>query len=72
MQKLSEVLPDAIQIADRFHLYQNLLQAVKDAIGRILPEKIEVPILDESSNNTSTLLEGNKKNRSVRTTDNAK
>lgn len=37
---ISEVLPNAIQVADRFHLYQNLVEAVKDAINGILPEKI--------------------------------
>lgn len=39
---IREALPDAIQVADRFHLHQNLLHAVKDAIGRVLPEKVEV------------------------------
>lgn len=37
---IKDVLPDAIQVADRFHLYQNLLQAVKDAIGRVLLRKL--------------------------------
>jgi len=39
---INDVLPNAIQVADRFHLYRNLPQAVKDAIGRVLPEKVEV------------------------------
>lgn len=40
---ISEVLPDAMQIADRFHLHQNLLDAVKEAMKRILPNEIPIP-----------------------------
>jgi transposase len=40
---ISEVLPEAMQIADRFHLYQNLLKAVKEALKLELPTKIKVP-----------------------------
>jgi len=40
---ISEVLPDAMQIADRFHLYQNLLNAVKEALKTELPNKILIP-----------------------------
>lgn len=29
---ISEVLPDAMQIADRFHLYQNLLKVIKKIV----------------------------------------
>jgi transposase len=39
---IKDALPDAFQVADRFHLHQNLLHAVKDAIGRVLPEKVEI------------------------------
>jgi transposase len=39
---IREALPNAIQVADRFQLHQNLLEAVKDAIGRVLPEKVEI------------------------------
>ena len=49
---ISEVLPNAIQVADRFHLYQNISKAVKDVIGRELPHTIvlkETPTsLDEA------------------------
>lgn len=48
---IKEALPDAIQVADRFHLHQNLLQSVKDAIGRILPEKIDVTNTDTDTEN---------------------
>ncbi len=40
---ISEVLPEAMQIADRFHLYQNLLKAVKEALKIELPIKIKAP-----------------------------
>lgn len=39
---ISEVLPDVMQIADRFHLHQNLLNAIKDSFSRELPNKIEI------------------------------
>jgi hypothetical protein len=44
---IREALPNAIQVADRFHLYQNLLEAVRDAINGMFPEKIW--ITDEST-----------------------
>lgn len=48
---ISDVLPDAMQVADRFHLHQNLLDAVKEALRTELPNqiKIETPqeIVDE-------------------------
>ena len=59
---IKEALPDAIQVADRFHLHHNLLQAVKDAIGRILPEKVEITNTSVVTEN-STALESTKKNR---------
>lgn len=40
---ISEVLPEAIQVADRFHLYQNLFKAVKEALSGIVPNQIPVP-----------------------------
>lgn len=51
---IMEVLPQAMQIADRFHLHQNLLKAIKDALGREVPAKIMIssedstPILSDS------------------------
>jgi len=32
-----------MQIADRFHLHQNLLDAVKEAMKKILPNEIPIP-----------------------------
>jgi transposase len=40
---ISDELPGAMQIADRFHLHQNLLKAVKEALKQELPNKIAVP-----------------------------
>ena len=40
---ISESLPEAMQIADRFHLHQNLLKAVKDALNGVTPKEIPVP-----------------------------
>ena len=40
---ISDVLPEAIQIADRFHLHQNLLKAVKEALKHELPNNIAIP-----------------------------
>lgn len=40
---ISEELPDAMQIADRFHLHQNLLEAVKKALNQNLPATITIP-----------------------------
>ncbi|MDD2504215.1 MAG: ISL3 family transposase [Clostridia bacterium] len=40
---IAEELPDAMQIADRFHLHQNLLEAINKAIGREIPATIAIP-----------------------------
>jgi transposase len=37
---ISEALPEAMQIADRFHLHQNLLTAVKEALNGVIPNEI--------------------------------
>ena len=40
---ISDELPQAMQIADRFHLHQNLMTAVKEALKHELPTRIAVP-----------------------------
>jgi len=40
---ISESLPEAMQIADRFHLHQNLLTAVRDALNGVIPNEILIP-----------------------------
>jgi len=39
---IAEVIPQAGQIADRFHLFQNLLLAIKDTVKTVIPERIRV------------------------------
>ncbi|MDO0826093.1 ISL3 family transposase [Desulfosporosinus nitroreducens] len=43
---IEEALPQAMQIADRFHLHQNLLKAIKDALNREIPSKVMIPLPD--------------------------
>lgn len=40
---IQEVLPDAMQIADRFHLHQNLLEVIKNTVNAVLPVDIKIP-----------------------------
>ena len=40
---ISEILPEAMQIADRFHLHQNLLCAVKEALSSIISNEVVIP-----------------------------
>ena len=40
---IQEILPDAMQIADRFHLHQNLLEAIKNTVNSIVPVDIKIP-----------------------------
>ncbi|MDE6055107.1 MAG: transposase family protein, partial [Lachnospiraceae bacterium] len=44
---IEEVLPDCMQVADRFHLHQNLMEAVSKILGREIPSTIAVPSDDE-------------------------
>lgn len=37
---VEEVLPDCIQVADRFHIHQNLLEAVNKILGREFPATV--------------------------------
>ena len=39
---ISDALPEAIQVADRFHLFQNMMDAVKETLRSQLPERIEI------------------------------
>lgn len=40
---IAEELHDAMQVADRFHLHQNLLVAIKKALNREIPATIKIP-----------------------------
>jgi len=39
---ISEVLPQAMQVADRFHLHQNLLVAIKNVTAQKIPAKVKI------------------------------
>lgn len=45
---IAEELPDVMQVADRFHLHQNLLEAIKKALNREIPATIAIPNEKES------------------------
>ena len=40
---IQEVLPDVMQIADRFHLHQNLLEVIRTSLNSIIPATIKIP-----------------------------
>lgn len=46
---ITDELPDAMQIADRFHLHQNLLEAIKKVLNREIPATIAIPNNQELS-----------------------
>lgn len=39
---ISEILPDCVQVADRFHLLQNLLGYMKDIFKKEMPDKLYI------------------------------
>lgn len=39
---ISEILPDCVQVADRFHLLQNLLEYMKDIFKEEMPPKVYI------------------------------
>ncbi len=49
---ISKVIPDAIQVADRFHLFNNFMHAIKQAINSQLPEKIGITDQDKEESIT--------------------
>jgi len=56
---ISEILPEAMQVADRFHLHQNLLDAIKEALRSELPNKIAIPNGPEVSQSEPVQLKKN-------------
>ena len=46
---VEEILPDCIQIADRFHLHQNLMEAVNKILGREVSATTAVPSVENNS-----------------------
>ena len=59
---IREVLPDAMQIADRFHLHQNLLEAVKNTVNSVIPVDTRIPIDYGKKENSTDAGEACKKN----------
>ena len=63
---IQEVLPDAMQIADRFHLHQNLLEVIRTSLNSLIPTSIKIPKdIDDNGTLTSepeTFDENSKKN----------
>ena len=51
---IAEELPDAMQVADRFYLHQNLLEAIKKALNHGLPATIKIPHTKESERERET------------------
>ena len=41
-EAINEILPNAIQIADRFHMFENLLKHLKDMFYKEMPDKIVI------------------------------
>jgi len=50
---INDVIPGARQIADRFHLFENLLDAVKESLKTLLPERVGVKLLESGNTNDS-------------------
>lgn len=55
---IEEILPDCMQVADRFHLHQNLLDAVNKALNGTIPALIPIPA-DASEDTKSNTPEEN-------------
>ena len=51
---ISKIIPNAIQVADRFHLFNNFMHAVKQAINSQLPERIDIAEEQDSKGVTVT------------------
>lgn len=61
---VEEILPDCMQIADRFHLHQNLMEAVSKILGREVPATNGI-FINSSENNadlSTSQMEAGKKN----------
>lgn len=40
---IQEILPDTLQIADRFHLHRNLLKAIRNTVNSVVSVNIKIP-----------------------------
>ena len=59
---IEQELPGAMQIADRFHIHQNLLVAIKKALNKEIPSSINIRNTSKSTRDYSSCKEDNKKN----------
>ena len=50
---INDVIPGSKQIADKFHLFENLLDAVKESLKTLLPERVGVKLLECGDTNDS-------------------
>ena len=62
---VEEILPDCMQVADRFHLHQNLMEAVNKILGREVPATNRIPVNKQGTETDLPAKEVNqgKKNR---------
>lgn len=49
---VEEVLPDCMQVADRFHIHQNLMDAVNRVLGRTIPATNPLPVTNNDNQNS--------------------
>ena len=54
---VEEILPDCMQIADRFHLHQNLMDAVNKILGREVPATNGIPVTPPEKDTDSSVPE---------------
>lgn len=61
---VEEILPDCMQIADRFHLHQNLMEAVNKILGREVPATNGIPVnsFENNADLPTYQMEAGKKN----------
>lgn len=51
---INEALPEAMQIADQFHLHQNLLETVQSILHGNIPANTKIPRTSEQDEHTGT------------------
>lgn len=54
---IEEILPDCMQIADRFHLHQNLMEAINKVLNREVPMVTEVMPINNTEDSESEISE---------------
>lgn len=59
-RSIEKQLPNAMQIADRFHLFQNLADVVKDIIKQELPKTIKILLTESQTTKKNSDVHSNK------------